>query len=61
MYIRKTVALFDLPSNASKEELITVLIILKDVMVTIKHFIFFPNDDFCPNSLNQERNLNGYK
>ena len=41
MSIEKMVALYNLTSNTSKEELITVPIILKDVIITIKQFIFF--------------------
>ena len=55
------VVYIDLYYNSSKEEHIIVPITFKDVMASNKHFILFPNKDFYPNSLKQERNLNNYK
>ena len=55
------VGLIILACNAGKEEHMIVPIILKDVMVKLKHLISFSNDNISYNSLNQERNLNNHK
>ena len=55
------VVYIDLYLNASKEEHTIFPNNFKDIKASTKHSITFPNNDFCPNSLNQEINLNDYK
>ena len=59
--LKNMVVISNVYLNVSEEEHTIVSHNFKDIMASTKHFILFPNNNICSNSLKQERNLNNYK